>query len=351
MDKANISIKFVAPCILGGANQEGAEFRVPSIRGALRWWHRALQLDWEDEIFGVAENGKSLKSSIIIRELSSPSASEIKLQNCKEITGSDYDYFLWPLRQNKRGVIQSGARASVAMSTRHCGYQMDERALKAFLLLGSLGTRSRRCYGSIWPEKVVIDDVSWRIPNTDAGYIQELQHILDKKSECLILKLVSSPIKDVKTAINACSEFLKAFRCGSRKSGAPSEWGQNDHDVIKGKKLVYRPALGLPLTQRYSDGKILESSFDDYDRMASPIHFKVIPLGAVYLPVAIIFPNRSLCEEDHVTIKQVAGKQRIPFADAEVNLDLLMTIANPDSDAHKKVWRYGSSKMVDYWNI
>ncbi len=43
MDKLVVTLKTVTPLFLGGANpNDTAELRAPSIKGALRFWYRAM---------------------------------------------------------------------------------------------------------------------------------------------------------------------------------------------------------------------------------------------------------------------------------------------------------------------
>ena len=108
---------------------------------------------------------------------------------------------------------------------------LESLRLKTFLLLGSLGARSRRAYGSIWPINVEIDGKQWKIPTTIEELRQELQKNVSLRSYCVILQ-ISEPQKTAEKAIQQCEKFLKTFRCGSKRSGTPSKWGKNDHDVI-----------------------------------------------------------------------------------------------------------------------
>ena len=167
-----------------------------------------------------------------------------------------------------------------------------ENVLKAFLLLGSLGSRSRRCYGSIWPKHVEIDGVPWKIPATEDELKRELSCIFD---ECANMEIdaISGKFLDYKTAINCCIDFLKKYRAGSTKSLKNlKKWGKNDHDVgLRKRGCVYRPVLGLPLVQNYSKVPPVSSSITGYNRLASPVHFKVIPLKDGFVPIVFFCYN------------------------------------------------------------
>ena len=69
MKKAIFEFQFLTPAILAGADQNTAEMRVPSIRGALRWWTRLIAgKEIERDIFGYVQ-GKICKPSKVILKL------------------------------------------------------------------------------------------------------------------------------------------------------------------------------------------------------------------------------------------------------------------------------------------
>lgn len=299
MRRADVTFRFVTPALLAGADQKSAEIRAASIRGALRWWMNALNFDKEviNDLFGSAAGNRGQRSRVIVRD-TTPATPPVKLQTAKDITGNRSDYFLWPLgkTEDARGVIPAGFTASFSVIMRPGKSSEDspvlENVLKAFLLLGSLGSRSRRCYGSIWPKHVEIDGVPWKIPATEDELKRELSCIFD---ECANMEIdaISGKFLDYKTAINCCIDFLKKYRAGSTKSGEdPSEWGKNDHDAgLQKHGCVCRPVLGLPLVQNYSKAPPVSSSITGYNRLASPVHFKVIPLKDGFVPIVFFCYN------------------------------------------------------------
>ena len=349
MNNAEIKFKFITPCITAGADKLKAELRATAIRGQLRWWYRAFNLEGESDIFGGV-NGNATGSSLMVRILSETIRTEVN--DGPGISGNPYDYFLWPLRgsrndpnSGKRGFIPPEQKAEIQLLHRRNGTNsaLPENVLKAFLLLGSLGSRSRRCYGSIWPEQIIIDGMKWAVPGSESAFIAALNDILDTNAQCRIIK-ISSVKNDWKSAVLECADFLKAFRCGSPKSGTPSKWGQNDHDVIRGVKKVYRQAIGLPLSQRYSNNAgTIESQIDGFERLASPVHFKVIPLDNGFMPIATVFPYHSPEDDTEVMLKGRGTSDRRAVLDN----DLLLTIATPGSRDHREVWT-ASKLLADF---
>ncbi|MBD3158141.1 MAG: type III-B CRISPR module RAMP protein Cmr1, partial [Candidatus Lokiarchaeota archaeon] len=56
MERTEIEIELLTPMYLGGATKQ-PEFRIPSIKGLLRFWLRAIDPDyrkWEPKVFGDA---------------------------------------------------------------------------------------------------------------------------------------------------------------------------------------------------------------------------------------------------------------------------------------------------------
>lgn len=297
MRRADVTFRFVTPALLAGADQKSAEIRAASIRGALRWWMNALNFDKEaiNDLFGSAAGNRGQRSRVIVRD-TTPNTPPVKLQTAQDITGSRSDYFLWPFEKKARGVIPAGFTASFSVIIRSGKNSEDspdlENVLKAFLLLGSLGTRSRRCYGSVWPKHVEIDGVPWKIPATEDELKRELSCIFDEYANMKI-GAFRGKFLDYKTAVKCCIDFLKIYRAGSTKSGEdPSEWGKNDHDAgLQKRACVCRPVLGLPLVQNYSKVPPVSSSITGYNRLASPVHFKVIPLKDGFVPIVFFCYN------------------------------------------------------------
>lgn len=319
MRRADVTFRFVTPALLAGADQKSAEIRAASIRGALRWWMNALNFDKEviNDLFGSAAGNRGQRSRVIVRD-TTPNTPPVKLQTAQDITGSRSDYFLWPFEKKARGVIPAGFTASFSVIMRPGKSSEDspvlENVLKAFLLLGSLGSRSRRCYGSIWPKHVEIDGVPWKIPATEDELKRELSCIFD---ECANMEIdaISGKFLDYKTAINCCIDFLKKYRAGSTKSLKNlKKWGKNDHDVgLRKRGFVCRPVLGLPLVQNYSKVPPVSSSITGYNRLASPVHFKVIPLKDGFVPIVFFCYNMIPPDGTEVILKQDKKTFRLPL--------------------------------------
>lgn len=336
MQKAEIKFKIVTPMILGGANQKEAELRAPSIRGQLRHWFRVLGGSSNDEkkIFGGISGSSSSdnsnegrSSSLVVRVKTKPQT--ISNQKMEDIpTAGRFDYFLWPLRNESdaRGVITQNQEVEIEISHRRVrdSQELNTNVIKAFLLLGALGTRSRRAYGSIYPTSVKFDDQEWDISKNIDKFQKEISTLMSGVN-CKILKLRSAD--SAKDAIQTCANALKSFRCG--KSGHnmdASQWGKSDHDIMhhNGGREIYRAAIALPHKTTYYDAKI-----DGYERLASPVIFKIISIEKLFIPIVIFLKDYFIDEAVKVHLSK-----RGQHKDLSLSHDLL----NEMMDEYSEYW-------------
>jgi CRISPR type III-B/RAMP module RAMP protein Cmr1 len=336
------NIEIVTPCFNAGADQSRAEIRIPSIRGQVRWWFRALggTRDEEKTIFGGV-HGDPQRSKVILR-LKEPLVSD-QAVNLHDLVGRDANlpqaYLLWPLRPTrdrlqKRGMIPPGRTFTLLCST-DARLQDDvlqqklASALELWILLGSLGTRSRRGYGSITFKETGAP--------AKLGSQEDFRHAVAQRLSnfgrpSIKAMFICGRQESAELALDRLGAWLKAFRAGSTKSiKSPGKWGKNDHDRARdGGGKLYRPVIGLPLTQRYSDGTILETAFADAARWASPVHLKVVKCAAGFYPLAVFFPDMALQEGERVTI---SGKRGQKSFDLPVDHGLLREMMTPGPDA------------------
>ncbi len=291
MKRYDIRLTLVTPCISRGGDDGNAEFRAPSIRGVLRHWFRALggTKEREKEIFGGLgkKQGEERASKILVRVKKEPAEKSIGTPS--EIAGAASDYFLGLWTTNEKAYFPAAQEAMIQIIDKTESPDF-EAALKAFLFLGAIGSRSRRTYGSIYPKSVSCDGTPWNeIPKTQAEFREYLKNSGLKNAVVLAL---GDAVATAPAAVNRAKEFLRGFRCGSPKSGQPSRWGKIEHDLISNPaKNVYRPALGLPLIQRYSDKRKFVFSMNNSERWASPLFLKIVPLDGKFLPVAIFLKD------------------------------------------------------------
>ena len=345
MKRICVSMEVLTPCFCAGADQSRAEIQAPSIRGQLRWWFRVLNnhdTAFERAVFGGVHK-PARASSLVTRVRNAPQKSAKKnLDDFGYKPGRDPQaYFLWPLRPTRqepdlgRGVIETeGNSATFDLELLHRrinqGRTIPEATLKAFCYLGALGTRSRRGYGSLWPSAIKIDGVAQPIPDNETELGRELQSIL-KGTNIRVLALDRTQ-SSASAALDICADFLQTFRCGSSAFGQrPSPWGKNDHDVgLRGNGTVYRPVIGLPLTQRYRNARrTIESGHGPKDehRWASPVLLKVVRSGGGFLPISVFVPDMALPDGEKIHLREKRGRG----GSATTSRELLEAMMEPDS--------------------
>ena len=172
MEKITFKCEIITPMFLGGADGKTPELRPPSIKGALRFWWRALHgnLKLEDlkaketEIFGGAGEGKNAqKSNIRIKvknlEISSsnnrlPFEATQSTRDGNPITISILEYLLIGIYDFGQGFLRDyitpESKFDVELSASGKKY-LDEiiPAFYAISLFGGIGAKCRNGFGSI----------------------------------------------------------------------------------------------------------------------------------------------------------------------------------------------------------
>jgi CRISPR-associated protein Cmr1 len=182
MDEIKATFRIVTPMFLGGANHEPDGIRPPSIKGALRFWWRAINwgralnesgnneeaaLKWlhqeETRLFGHAANdGGGGQGVFLLRVTQQPK----NLQTFEE---------KWPVNQKPSGYlglglfesgkvekgnyqphrkgIKEGQEFQISLLFKPSSAETDRasvvEALEAFGLFGALGSRARRGFGAV----------------------------------------------------------------------------------------------------------------------------------------------------------------------------------------------------------
>lgn len=165
-------ITFITPLFSHGAYEDSPEIRPPSIRGQLHWWFRALGGIYADEkaIFGGVQKG-TVASKIVIR--------------VSDIDGGTDSYNTLPHKNGGAAAPKPaycvGSSFTLHVLTRLGGLEGElkskfERALHAWLLLGTLGLRSTRAAGSFIWEPL---DGGFACPQTFEEYERQCQALLN----------------------------------------------------------------------------------------------------------------------------------------------------------------------------
>jgi CRISPR-associated protein Cmr1 len=164
--KATFSI--VTPMFLGDAEQKAVDIRPPSIKGALRFWWRAL--NWgrlaheclndeaaalrklhaeEARLFGISASNDQGGQGVFLLRIDS---NKMQTRELPSGQGSALGY-LKGQGLNTRQAISENQKFSVQLFFRPLVSPIDKKsiadALYAFGLLGALGSRARHGMGSV----------------------------------------------------------------------------------------------------------------------------------------------------------------------------------------------------------
>jgi len=307
MESLRATFEVVTPVFCAGADQKGpSAIRPMSLRGALRFWYRALDGGFrenEKTHFGAAAADKNTASPITLR------VGEVKLQanrNMKQQYGGKpphyFGYFLYagsnerlamlpePSPDKNRFVVQLDARWPLPDLDRT--RRAWAAALWLFGHLGGLGARSRRAFGTLalidWPE-------SWegiRLPRPAHGATTPQQWIDAFTAGLKILRewfpdvaeqghehqaiddrfglfLLPQGLESDDKAIDEAASVLSSVR-----SMCP------DNDFNWHAELS---ALGLP--RSFQHPKEQAKTRGTGDRSASRIHIRVVRIGRSFHPL------------------------------------------------------------------
>lgn len=157
MEQIKFECEVVTPMFLGGADQQ-AELRPPSIRGAMRWWFRAMMggalagtssdlvkevSRKEEAIFGSTNQQSSFAISIC------PTAFESK--PFKDLQGFFLTYLGYGLKDNNRKYIPNGSKFDVILKFNSADSMVKRLTMATYWMLsnfGNLGARATRGFGS-----------------------------------------------------------------------------------------------------------------------------------------------------------------------------------------------------------
>ncbi len=177
MQEVTFTLQTITPLFLAGADQTKAELRAPSFRGLMRYWYRALVgglfgtdangleevMKRETDVFGATDTGSAVSIRVSnVTEAPKEFTEQVSVNIGGKWQATGKGYLLWTMVKSgraDRGNIKparwyfpTGTSFQVTLSTRGTDDTKHKQALAAFWLLthlGGVGSRSRRCAGSI----------------------------------------------------------------------------------------------------------------------------------------------------------------------------------------------------------
>ncbi len=335
----------LTPTYMGGPNQE-PEIRVPSIKGLLRFWYRAIDPDYrskEGMVFGDAGNSgvSSFKMQIHkpaeyrkchIGQPQQGSSSEACI--AKNLNSPGIDYLTFPFRMrgagrdaiapNQRIVFRHLFSKTTTSSPR---WPVVKRALIiawwGLAVFGGFGARSRRGFGSF-----MITDISpsWNLSKllsvvkekksvqswwqgllssydkikSYVGTFQTNDHlVLSPGTRILLLGRHGRGFGQWEFALDYFGEKLKDFRSG--------------HSIERKIKPEEKAAFGLPIV-----GSRLSVKGKDTERSASPILARVVRIGGEYYVLVLLTKSPVLPPGEKVIIEKPGRRY-----ESHINSDII----------------------------
>ncbi len=298
--------RIVTPMFIGDAEQKASGISPASIKGALRFWWRALR--WgqirstvqsdtaalqrlhqeEGQLFGTsADNGNAAQFTL---RLTNP--KELKITHATDWPngGNDPSGYLgiglWESGSHAKGnfqphreYIREGQKFSIELianpSVSIEQHQQLSSALIAWGLLGGLGSRSRRAFGSIAIES--LNSKSYTFTE-----IRAYQNAVSQLLEAYRLNIASLPPF---TALSNQAKFGIGNKTENSARVVHSALGvffrnyRGQPSSLRGSR---KRVFGLP----YSGGTRLEGEA----RRASPLLFHVHPIGTKFVGATLFLP-------------------------------------------------------------
>lgn len=369
--------RVVTPLFSAGADSTRPEVRLPSFKGVLRYWWRALA--WsrcrgdlevvrreEDRLFGSAGGGQS---RVLMRWASPPEPTPIpvnevlKVRAGGEIVGDGARYLGYGVMEAfRRKNKQTGQRTAAGQLTRAClapfdftvqmrGRDLNEQeltslrdSLVALGILGGLGAKSRKGYGSLVLQDLRVngqarcstprsmDELRSAIaafrpgPSDDddgSGSLPEFTALSNGARHVLLSSGSTEPLELLDLVGRELIRFRSWGRAGKILGGQDSEKSfQPDHDLMKldprqRRNHPRRIAFGLPHNYGKPKHQQVEPA-DGLDRRASPLFIHIHECGDRPVAIVSFLPARFLPSRPPANRATISvGGQRVSQAPEE----------------------------------
>ena len=215
-EKVEYQCEVVTPMFLGGANKNSAELRVPSIKGALRFWWRAVygggfnsiveMAKKEAEIFGSTDPIYGQKSNLIISIIE----NNLAKKNSQKISNSNFNIleylaYGYRAREDIKNHIDSG-KFTIHMKINNNNLEEIKKTFSFLINLGGLGAKSRNGFGNLYC-KELCENFDFNSYKNDLKNIDLKDYSsLSKESKLFIDKIEHNNWRD---AISSIEEAYK----------------------------------------------------------------------------------------------------------------------------------------------
>jgi len=361
MKELNFRIRVITPLFMSGADQEAVELRPPSIRGALRFWFRAMMggvvggdiekvRQLEAETFGSTEQASAIKIRI-----NAPAPQEklwdFQLRSDRGIVYLGYG--LSGSRTTPRRVYVTpdppGYEFELTLSCQH--ERVQSVAIGTLWLLaqfGGLGARTRRGFGSVEISQVT-GDLPSNVQSLFASSSEPLAKWLQKNlvqvrklfadfagakiqepadpvfpvisKDHWVCRVLDQTFPSWKEALNWIGEEFRKYKedraraphTRTTSTGSFSYYISKDYDKVKklftpGQRpgQLNLPIFGLPLQFQFqSIRKKARVVGEKHERRSSPLHIRVRRDVEGYRVCLICFKSRFLGDQERLRIEDI----------------------------------------------
>ncbi|SFI00594.1 CRISPR-associated protein Cmr1 [Tindallia magadiensis] len=300
-----VKFRIESPMFLGGAKMGKPELREASIKGALRFWLRAVahvslvgNLDKvraiETSIFGSAEDKKSLKSPIILKIVRRENEEK------KVETIQDKKYFGYGIDKKRSGfstsetfevVFREQPRKRNIDSDKTLRFLNNKEkllfldALRAFSYFGGIGARSRKGFGSVTIQSISVNkNTIYTEPESVEEAIKDIKDFISQ----LQLFSVNQKSKHLPryTAFSSSSR-IEIVQLNNKKNTDLHKELEKEMIQFRKKHKVNRHVFGLPH---------IDSPLSGEDRRASPLFISNHSVKKEYYAVLSMLPAYFLPE-------------------------------------------------------
>ncbi len=339
--KIEAKYKVLTPMFCAGANPQRAELRLPSFKGVLRFWWRALA--WsrfdgnleeiqrqEDRLFGSASGGQS---RVLMRL--APGAQRVDKGDVLKVSqrsgstvGQGAHYLGYGVMEafgskkkgtHTRACLRAPFEFTVWMRARDLSasdFKLLRKALIALGILGGMGAKSRKGYGSLVLSSLRVNkEEKWHAPQSTSD-LREVIGALSYTGGPAALPEYTALSNQTRHILlsSAKREPLELLDLVGRELVRYRSWGRNgkildridseknfedDHDLMKQNAQQRRThprriAFGLPHNYgRYPDQQVAPHG-KNIDRRASPLFIHIHECGDRPVAVLSFIPSRFL---------------------------------------------------------
>ena len=197
MEKITFKVEAITPIFIAGADQKiinNEGLRAPSLKGLMRWWFRAIMGGMvplknlkvlESKLYGDTNQRSKIK--IFSRTNSSPSNIEIP----RELQYLWFSINLQKRNKQRLECYRPGSNFEILLSSiDEFNHKIATACLWLMIFLGGIGSRMRRCAGSLKIKNISNNDIPYDF-NFDGKTVNDLKRFIEDNLELIFIDFKS----------------------------------------------------------------------------------------------------------------------------------------------------------------